>query len=61
MKISKELLKELESLYSEYEKEVLRVEKDGYLKESTRKTYLSHSNNFIRWIKNDFEPGEKNK
>ncbi|MCS5422270.1 MULTISPECIES: hypothetical protein [Psychrilyobacter] len=60
MKVSKGLLKKLEELYSQYEKEVPKTEENEYLKANTRKTYLLHSNNFMRWLKNDFEPGERN-
>jgi len=60
MKVSKGLLKKLEELYSQYEKEVPKAEENEYLKVNTRKTYLLHSNNFMRWLKNDFEPGERN-
>lgn len=60
MKVSKGLLKKLEELYSQYEKEVPKTEENEYLKVNTRKTYLLHSNNFMRWLKNDFEPGKRN-
>lgn len=61
MKISKELLKELEELHSQYKKEVLNAEENKLLKANTRKTYLLHNDNFIRWIKGEFQPGGRNK
>jgi len=60
MKISKELLIKLEELYSQYEKKILKAEEDKCLKANTSKTYLLHSNNFMRWIKDEFQPSERN-
>lgn len=44
-----------------YEKEIIQAEKDGYLQKNTVKTYLLHSGNFIKWCKDEFEPGGRNK
>lgn len=61
MKASIEFLNELDGLYQKYEKEVNEALKLGYLTNSTAKTYLTHSNNFIKWCNDNFEPGAKNK
>jgi hypothetical protein len=61
MKASTEFIKELENLYEKYEIEVNEALKQGYLKENTAKTYLTHSNNFIKWCEDNFEPGGRNK
>lgn len=61
IKVEPELEKKLETLFQKYEEEVKEAEEKGYLKENTVKTYLTHSRNFIKWCKNNFEPGERNK
>lgn len=61
MRASQEFIKELELLYQRYEQEVMKKTKKGLLTESTAKTYLVHSNNFIKWCRNDFIPGERNR
>lgn len=61
MKISQEFMKQLDLLYEAYEKEVNEKINAGMLKDSTAKTYLTHSSNFVRWCRNDFVPGDKNK
>lgn len=49
----------VQELYKEYEKEVLKVEQEGYPMANTRRTYLLHSHNFVKRCNNDFEPGSK--
>lgn len=61
MRVSKGLLKKLEEMYSQYEKEVPKGVEGKYLKENPKKTYLLHNNNFMRWLKHDFESGERDK
>lgn len=61
MRASKEFIRELELLYEAYEKEVTEKLNAGVLKDSTAKTYLTHSSNFVRWCRNDFVPGDKNR
>lgn len=61
MKCNKEIILQLEELYEAYEKEVLEAEQNGHLMANTRRTYLLHSHNFLKWCKGDFEPGGKNK
>lgn len=60
MRVSKGLLKKLEEMYSQYEKDVPKEEESKYLKENPKKTYLLHNNNFMKWLKHDFESGERN-
>ena len=57
MKASQDFIKQLELLYEQYEKEVLEKQHDGILEEKTAKTYIRHSSTFVRWVRNDFEPG----
>ena len=54
-------IKELERLFQEYEQEVLTAQNSGYLQPNTTRTYLLHSGNFVKWCKDEFEPGAKNK
>lgn len=61
MKVSQEMAVELENLFQLYEKEVRKCTQEGILAKNTEKTYLLHSQNFVRWCKNDFIPGEKNR
>ncbi|GGF88732.1 hypothetical protein [Paenibacillus aceti] len=61
MKASLDFIKQLELLYEQYEQEVIENLKAGLLKENTAKTYLTHSANFVRWCRNDFVPGDRNK
>lgn len=56
-----EFKRQLAKLLGDYEKEVLEAKKNGLLTESTAKTYLLHASNFVKWCKNDFVPGERNK
>jgi len=61
MKVEPELEKKLVLLFQKYEEEVKEAEEKGYLMENTVKTYLSHSWNFVKWCKGNFEPGGRNK
>lgn len=59
MRASQEFIKQLELLFEDYEKEVTEKMKAGILEKTTAKTYLTHSSNFVRWCRNDFEPGAR--
>lgn len=61
MKSNAETIGEIEKLFQQYEEEVLEAEKNGYLQVNTTRTYLLHSGNFVKWCKNQFEPGGRNK
>lgn len=61
MKASQEFIKNLEQLYERYESEVTEAMKQGLLTTSTARTYLLHSGNFLKWCRNDFVPGNRNK
>lgn len=61
VKGDKEFVEELERLYRAYHIEVTEAMKKGFLKENTANTYMLHTGNFIKWCKNDFEPGGRNK
>lgn len=52
MKGNHEFNKELEKLFSIYETEVIEAKKKGMLTESTARTYLLHSGNFINALRN---------
>jgi hypothetical protein len=53
MKISNTLLKEIEGALSEYK----NVVDSTNMTSSTKKTYVLHSENFVRWLKGEFVPG----
>jgi hypothetical protein len=57
MKASQDFIKQLELLYEQYEQEVTEKLKAGILEPSAAKTYIRHSSTFVRWVRNDFEPG----
>lgn len=61
MKASQEFIRQLEDLYQAYEKEVQEKSKDGLLAESSLRTYLLHSSNFVKWCRGNFDPGGRNK
>ena len=61
MKASEDFITQLENLYQSYEQEVRMRATEGTLAENTEKTYLLHSNNFVRWCRNDFVPGGSKK
>lgn len=53
MTTDQKFIAHLESILEQYEKTV----QHSPCKESTKRTYLLHSRNFVRWVKGDFEPG----
>ena len=53
MQISRPALQEVEEALRKYEQEVGA----SNMTASTKRTYLLHSNNFVRWLKDDFVPG----
>ena len=61
MRTDEKTIKEIERLFQIYETEVQELENKGILANKTAKTYLTHSNNFVRWCKGEFEPGVKKK
>ena len=52
-KISNSCLKQVKDALEQYGQEIEATE----LQESTKRTYLLHAKNFVRWLDNDFEPG----
>ncbi len=52
-KVSPTTLREVREALRRYE----RIVAASPMRESTKKTYLLHSNNFVRWLADDFEPG----
>jgi hypothetical protein len=55
MKVSANTLREVEEALDRYRKEVVAAK----LARATEKTYLLHSENFVRWLKDEFEPGAR--
>ena len=60
MKVNPELLREMEKLLDQYIKEVEEAKKSGALTESTARTYLLHTSNFVKWCNGNFVPGGRN-
>jgi hypothetical protein len=52
-RIPTEVLKEIEAALDRYEADVQAAP----LTPATRKTYLLHARNFVRWLGDDFTPG----
>jgi hypothetical protein len=61
IRVSRQSLSEVERALSQYEELLAALEQGRILKESTRKTYLVHSQNFVRWLSGEFDPGARNK
>lgn len=57
MRTDKKIISEMERLFKEYDDEVEKRKKEGILKNTTARTYLSHAENFVRWCKEEFTPG----
>ena len=53
-------LLEIQRLLRDYETEITNKKRQGLLMENAAKTYLLHSTNFVRWIRGEFNPGERN-
>lgn len=49
----------MERLYRLWEEEVTAAREEGRLTEKTARTYLLHSENFLRWCRGEFEPGSR--
>jgi hypothetical protein len=54
-KVSRQALREVQRALEEYEAEV----KATNLAEDSKQTYLGHTRHFVRWLNDDFTPGEK--
>jgi hypothetical protein len=61
IRINRPSLDEVERALEQYRELLSQLEESGTLKENTRKTYLLHSENFVRWLKGEFDPGERNR
>ncbi|SEI92529.1 hypothetical protein SAMN04487995_2577 [Dyadobacter koreensis] len=55
MKTNQEIAEEINRLMSLYINEV----ESSNLKPLTANMYITHTQNFIRWIEGDFNPGER--
>ena len=56
-KISQDCLAQVLGALERYKKEVNAAPIAG----NTKNTYILHSNNFVRWLNDEFEPGGRNK
>jgi len=61
IRIKREALDEVERALEQYRELLAELEQAGTLKPSAAKTYILHSENFVRWLKDEFEPGARNK
>ena len=61
MQITQPALSEVERALAKYEREVAELERDSIIRPLTANTYLLHAQNFVRWLKDEFEPGARNK
>ena len=57
MKLSAFAMKEVEAALEKYRREVEKAP----LKSDTKRTYLRHAETFVRWLNDDFVPGENRK
>lgn len=55
MKVPPEVMKQVEAAFRQYEAEVEQSE----LKLSAKHTYLLHSRQFVKWLKDEFQPGAR--
>lgn len=60
-RMSRRATDEVEQALEQYRELLAELEETGVLKENTRKTYLLHSENFVRWLKGGFDPGKRNR
>lgn len=61
MKTDVETMRKIEDLFQAYESEVKTLEDNGILSHTTSKTYLSHAHDFVKWCRDEFEPGIRKK
>ena len=61
IRINRPALEEVEKALEEYRELLAAREAEGTLKPSAAKTYILHADNFVRWLKDDFDPGARNK
>ena len=54
-KVDQSTLRRVQEALHQYESEV----EEAPLRDSTKRTYLLHARNFVRWLDDDFEPGER--
>ena len=52
-KLDRSCLQRVQEALERYRQEVESTE----LQPTTKKTYLTHAENFVRWLDDDFEPG----
>ena len=52
-RVSYKVLEEVEQAYQQYEEEV----RNSDMALVSRKTYIIHADQFVRWLKREFQPG----
>jgi hypothetical protein len=55
MQISRKALEEVEQALDRYHDAV----EGTSLEEKTKRTYVRHADTFVRWLKDEFEPGSR--
>ena len=60
MRTNAKIVREVEHLLKDYQAEVTAKKRQGIIMERTAKTYLDHAGHFVRWIRGEFSPGERN-
>ncbi|MBX3315525.1 MAG: hypothetical protein KF902_01530 [Phycisphaeraceae bacterium] len=60
IRINRSALDEVEKAFEQYQELLATLEADGAIAPNTAKTYLQHSQSFVRWLKGEFDPGAKN-
>ncbi len=61
IRIKRSSLDDVETDLDNYRKLLDELERKGTLKESTRKTFWLHAENFVWWLRGEFDPGERNR
>ena len=56
-KISQDCLAQVLSAFERYKEEVNAAP----IADNTKNTYISHTDQFVRWLNDGFEPGDKNR
>ena len=59
IRISRQALIEVEQAFDQYREVLAELEESSTIMENTRKTYLVHSKNFVRWLRGEFDPGAR--
>jgi hypothetical protein len=61
IRINRDSLSEVEAALERYRELLARLEQGGAIKPNTSNTYLLHSENFVRWLRGEWERGDRNR